>query len=965
MKATILATVLLCTFIKPIFSQIEPTSASNREQAFGKRKHLDEISLAKSIQFESIGPTVMSGRVVDLEVNPNNPNVFYVAYASGGLWKTVNNGQSFTPIFDQQAVMTIGDIAVDWKNNKIWVGTGENNSSRSSYSGNGIYMSIDDGKTWEHKGLNDSQHIGRIILDPNDKNKALVAVIGHLYTDNDERGVFKTADGGNTWQKVLFVNEKTGAIDLIIDPDNNNNLWAATWQRDRKAYSFTESGIGSGIYSSVDGGNSWQSISTPASGFPIGEGCGRIGLSISRKNNKTYLYAIVDNQAKRPTDKKEEKSDLLTKADFRNMTKEQFLALPSKKLKKFLRSSGFPQKYSADKLTQLIKSDKFKPSAIADFLEDANSALFTSDQPIFGAELYTSEDNGKTWLKTNEKNMDGLFYSYGYYFGQIRTSYKNPERVFTMGVPIIMSENGGKTWKSIDGDNVHGDFHALWLNPADNGHIICGNDGGVNISYDYGKHWIKCNSPAVGQFYSINYDMAEPFNVYGGLQDNGVWVGSSQSSESTEWHGSGEYNFKSIMGGDGMQVAVDQRDNETIYTGFQFGNYFKVNRRKEGQKFISPTHELGERPLRFNWQTPISLSSFNQDILYFGANKLYRSMNQGKSWEAISDDLTNGGKPGDVPFGTITTFHESPLKFGVIITGSDDGKVNITKDGGDNWIDISSGLPAGLWVSRVLASAHNKSRIYVSLNGYRNDHFTSYVFTSEDFGKTWVRIGLDLPIEPVNVVKEDPVNENILYVGTDHGVYVTLDRGTTFMGLNHSLPGVAIHDLFVHPRDHKLVLGTHGRSLYITNVNELQQLTAENLAKELIVFDTKPFKARNWGMQSAAWEDINTPKIKIPVYCKESDMLTLNIFDKENNLLFNKEFKTSKGLNVLEYDGTVDEKIITKYEKTLQALAKKEDGEDDIKLKKADNGFYYIKEGAYKVVVKNKTTQADNALNFE
>jgi hypothetical protein len=402
-----------------------------------------------------------------------------------------------------------------------------------------------------------------------------------------------------------------------------------------------------------------------------------------------------------------------------------------------------------------------------------------------------------------------------------------------------------------------------------------------------------------------------------------------------------------------------------VYTGFQFGNYFKVNRRKEGQKFISPTHELGERPLRFNWQTPISLSSFNQDILYFGANKLYRSMNQGKSWEAISDDLTNGGKPGDVPFGTITTFHESPLKFGVIITGSDDGRVNITKDGGDNWIDISSGLPTGLWVSRVLASAHNKSRIYVSLNGYRNDHFTSYVFTSEDFGKTWVRIGLDLPIEPVNVVKEDPVNENILYVGTDHGIYVTLDRGTTFMGLNHSLPGVAIHDLFVHPRDHKLVLGTHGRSLYITNVNELQQLTAENLAKELIVFDTKPFKARNWGMQSAVWDEINTPKINIPVYCKESDMLTLNIFDKENNLLFNKEFKTSKGLNVLEYDGTVDEKIITKYEKTLQASAKKEDGEDDIKLKKADNGSYYIREGAYKVVVKNKTTQADNALNFE
>lgn len=957
--------VAVCLFQYSAYTQIYPSPSNVYNDAFQQRKKILDESLVKNLKFTNIGPSVMSGRVVDLEVNPDNPNIFYVAYASGGLWKTVNNGQSFTPIFDHQAVLSIGDIAVDWKNHNIWVGTGENNSSRSSYSGNGIYLSTDDGKTWQNKGLMDSQHIGRIILDPNNPNIVYVAAIGHLYSPNVERGVFKTSNMGNTWQKSLFIDENTGVIDLISDPQNPNFLWAAAWQRERKAYQFHESGKASGIYFSQDGGTQWTRLNDSLSGFPYTETCGRIGLSLSKENGHNIIYAVVDNHAERPILIKDDKKDGLTKQDFRKMSKDDFLKLSPKKLKKYLTSNNFPEKYTVEIVQELVKNDKIQPQALADFLEDANAALFSSEKPIYGAEVYRSDNNGKTWQKMNEKNLDALFYSYGYYFGQIRSTITDPNRVFIMGVPIIMSNDAGKTWKSIDGDNMHGDFHALWLDPKNNGHIICGNDGGVNISYDFGKNWIKCNSPAVGQFYGIAYDMEEPFNVYGGLQDNGVWVGSSEHKENSQWHQSGEYGFKSILGGDGMQVAVDQRDNETIYTGFQFGNYFKVNRKNRKPKFISPSHDLGERPLRFNWQTPITLSKFNQDIVYMGANKLYRSMNQGKNWDAISGDLTNGGKPGNVPFGTLTSIHESPLVFGLIYTGSDDGRISVTKDGGANWQDIDKTLPQGLWVSRIQASQFEKSRVYVSLNGYRNDHFDAYLYASEDFGSTWSKIGNDLPSEPINVVKEDPVNAQILYVGTDYGVYVSLDRGQHFMAMSDSLPSVAVHDLIVHPRDHKLVLGTHGRSLYTADLTELEQLNAENLQKELIVFKRDKSRRGNWGNKSATWDDFNTPKIKFVVYAKTAGNVEFNIQDEVSNVLYTKNFTLNAGINYLEYDGTIQEAFLAKYEKFLRTKVTADDSETDVKIEKASNGLYYIKAGKYKIQVKNSSGVAENEWVLE
>ena len=449
--------------------------------------------------------------------------------------------------------------------------------------------------------------------------------------------------------------------------------------------------------------------------------------------------------------------------------------------------------------------------AVTEYLEDANSLLF--DTPVTGAEVYRSEDGGKTWNRTHDDYLEDVCYSYGYYFGLIRVSPHNPEHVYIAGVPVLRSEDGGKTFKSINKDNVHVDHHALWIDPNNAKHLVLGNDGGVNISYDNGETWFKANSPAVGQFYTVSVDMATPYNVYGGLQDNGVWKGSSSYEYSRRWVQAGKYPYERLLGGDGMQVAVDNDRFSSVYTGFQFGNYYRISRGGEAT-YIQPKHSLGERPLRYNWQTPIHLSVHNDDILYMGSNKLHRSMDKGDKMQAISDDLTKGGKEGDVAYGTLTSIHESPLKFGLIYTGSDDGLIHITKDGGLTWKLLSGKLPQDLWVSRVQASSHKESRVYASLNGYRWDDFGSYLYVSDDYGSTWKKIGTDLPHEPINVVKEDPVNENLIYVGTDNGMYISLDGGTSFMKMTGGLPAVAVHDLVIQSARSRLGCG-NPRALYL------------------------------------------------------------------------------------------------------------------------------------------------------
>ncbi|MDF1518749.1 MAG: glycosyl hydrolase, partial [Lutibacter sp.] len=483
---------------------------------------------------------------------------------------------------------------------------------------------------------------------------------------------------------------------------------------------------------------------------------------------------LLDNQNRRPEVKKEEGKGL-RKDDFKEMSVEEFLKLDDKNLDNYLKDNNFDKKYTSKSVKSLVKKGKIKPSDLKTYLEDANFVLLNSE--VIGAEVYKSEDGGTTWKKTHDNYLDDVYSSYGYYFGTIGINTSDENKIYIGGVPLLKSDDGGKTFISMDQENLHADHQALWINPKLNGHIINGNDGGVNITYDDGKNWIKNNQPAVGQFYYINVDNQKPYNVYGGLQDNGVWVGPSNYKASKRWEATGDYPYKSIGGGDGMQVQIDNRDHNIVYAGSQFGYYYRVNLKTKERISIHPMHELGDSPYRYNWQAPILLSSHNQDIFYMGANKLLRSMDKGETFDVISGDLTTGGKKGNVPFGTLTTISESPFQFGYIYVGSDDGYVNVTTNSGGSWIRISDKLPANLWVSRIVASQHEKDRVYVALNGYRSDDFKPYVFLSENSGSTWKSISGNLPDSPVNVIKEDPKDENILYLGTDNGVYVSFDKG--------------------------------------------------------------------------------------------------------------------------------------------------------------------------------------------
>ena len=616
------------------------------------------------------------------------------------------------------------------------------------------------------------------------------------------------------------------------------------------------------------------------------------------------------------------------------MDKSEFLKLKDEDLNSYLEKNNFDKKYTAKSVKKSVEKGKIKPIDLVTYLEDANFVLLNSE--VIGAEVYKSEDGGETWVKTHTDYLDGVYSSYGYYFGIIGVNSSNENKIYIGGVPLLKSDDGGKTFTSMGKENVHSDHQALWINPNLEGHIINGNDGGINITYDDGENWIKNNAPAVGQFYAINVDNKKPYNVFGGLQDNGVWYGPSSYKASKRWNGSGNYPYKSIGGGDGMQVQIDSRNNDIVYAGSQFGYYYRLNLKTRERLSIHPTHELGDSPYRYNWQAPILLSSHNQDILYMGANKLLRSMDQGVSFDVISEDLTKGGKKGNVPYGTLTAISESPFQFGFIYTGSDDGYINITQNGGASWTRISDKLPQDRWVSRIIASEHEKNRVYVTLNGYRNDDFKPYVFVSENNGETWKSISGNLPNYSVNVIKEDPVDENILYLGTDNELYISFNKGEKWQLFSKDLPKVAVHDLVIQKEANDLVVGTHGRSIYKANITEVQQYNTVK-DKALTIFEIPSIKySSRWGSSWSKWSKPFEPKSTISFYSNSNRKVTFEILAEDETLIKSMDFDAVKGFNFYDYNLTVPADAVKRY------FDKK-----DVNIKEAKNYKYYLPKGKY------------------
>jgi len=872
-----------------------PATLEERMASWERHRELDARSPFRGLSWRSVGPTRQGGRVVDIESVPDDPFTFYVVVASGGLWKTTNNGGDFTPLFDDQPTIICGDLAIDPRNSKrLWLGTGENNSSRSSYGGLGVFRSDDGGESWEHAGLGDTDRIGRILVDPRDSNRVYVAALGALYTDTGRRGVFRTTDGGETWEAALPGEGFVGAIDLVMDPSNPKILYAAMWERSRRPWNFVEGGTGSGIYKSTDGGDTWTRLE---GGFPQTEHVGRIGLAVSPARPRT-IYASVDNQEPLP----EEEWDLGTSAvnakRLRTMTREELLRQDPEEIDAFVRGLDIADDLDGKELVRRLREGELTIERLLDALEEANASLFDAD--IRGLEVWRSDDAGRTWRRTHDEPIRDVVFTYGYYFGQIRVDPTNADRTYLTGVPLIASEDGGKTFEGIAPRGVHVDHHELWIDPHHPHRIIAGNDGGMDVSYDGGKTWSRLDKMSLAQFYTINVDMQRPYHIYGGLQDNGVLEGSSRSR-------GGRDSWEFVGGGDGMYVQIDDRDG-TIYFGSQFGHYSRRGPGGRGQ--VRPKRELLGPALRYNWCTPVKLSPHNADIVYFGANRLFRSMDQGKSWTAISPDLTRSPNRGDVPFGTITTISESPLHFGLIWVGTDDGWIHVTADAGSEWEDRSSGLPADRWVTRVEASRVERDRAYVSFSGYRDDDIAAYLYVTEDLGRSWKPIGAGLPAEPVNVVREDPHDPDVLWVGTDRGVYVSHDRGATWEALPSGIPNVPVHDLVVHPRDRDVVVGTHGRGAYVLEAEPIQKLTDEIREKALHVYPIADRRAsRGWGRPPSEWfptDPESRPKMEVVYWAGSEGPVAVTITEDEERPLRRFETEAVRGLNALEWDLLLD-----------------------------------------------------------
>jgi photosystem II stability/assembly factor-like uncharacterized protein len=788
-----------------------------RLDAYAIHQQMRDESIFKNLKWVYGGPHHIAGRVTDIAVRQKNPKCFYVATAAGGLWVTHDQGVNWRSILNHESSIGIGDMAISQKNeNLIWVGTGEANSSQSTYAGTGVFKSVNGGKTWQHMGLEDTCHIGRIIIDPLDDQIVYVAAMGSLYSSNQERGLYKTIDGGQNWEKILFISEHTGVIDLCMHPRDPRVLYAASWQRSRKAWNFIESGIESAIYKTRDGGKIWSKI---IGGFPQNRHVGRIGLAIA-DSNPSVIYAILDNQEPRPDKLKSG----ITIEMIQEMTIHQFLKLDPKQLQLFLNEHRAPRVYSAKTVNEFVKSGLITPQSIARIFSDAQERRI--NPYVKGAEVYKSHDGGNTWSKVNQHYLENMYLTYGFYFGQIRVSPDDENEIYILGIPVLKSKDGGRIFVNLTNEKaamgekiVHRDGHALWINPGDPGHLILGTDGGLNLSRNRGQTWDKITNLPISQCYTIQYDYRVPFQIYCGLQDNGVVVGSSECLT-----GNRNADWKMIWGGDGAYVQIDRQNQSLVFLATQFGSLNRLDFRNRIRKSIKPKPPENKIPYRFNWLSPFLLSKHYSKTLYMGSNHVLRSDDWGENWKEISPDLSDQQEIlGNVPYATITSLDESYFSAEVLIAGTDDGTVWITRNGGRQWQKISQILPKK-WISRVVASRHEKGKILVTMTGYRDNDFSTYVYSSSNQGIDWESIKSNLPDEPVNVIREDPQDPMIFYLGTDLGVYISINGGEFWFSLKNNLPTVPVYDLKVHPRDRVLMIATHGRGVYLMPTEGIHRL---------------------------------------------------------------------------------------------------------------------------------------------
>jgi len=832
--------------------------------------------MLKRFVWRGIGPASMGGRIDDIAAVESNPYIFYVGFATGGVWKTVNNGTTFTPIFDTNSTASIGDIAIAASNPDIvWVGTGEANNRQSSSFGDGIYKSTDAGKTFTKMGLENSQTIARIVIDPKDPNVVYVAVLGHLFGPNKERGVYKTTDGGKTWNNAKFIDADTGFTDLVMDGSDNKTLYAASYQRRRTSWGFNGGGPGSGIWKTTDAGKNWTKLQ--GNGLPEGL-MGRIGIDVSR-SNPNVLYAQIEVGASVGTGGEEQ--------------------VPPG-------ASPTPTP---------------TPTPVTTASPVASPTPTPPDPKKSG--VWRSDDKGKTWrvvatcfnaggCPENNRSM---------YYSQIRVDPSNPENVFVGGLNFSKSTDGGKKFTSLQQGIAHSDHHAIWVDPKNGNHLLIGNDGGLDVSYDQGATWEFINTIPAAQFYAIAADMRKPYYVYGGLQDNGSWGGPSQTRSNAgitnaDWFRTG--------GGDGFYSQADPNDYNVVYSESQNGSMSRTDLRTGRSVSIrpraaarrggggaggggggrrggaqpgaspSPTPEDPQAALaaiaaqqgfggfgglaatsnivpapspgeqfRFYWNTPIVMSPHNSRILYVGGDRFFKSLDRGDTWTA-SADLTKhvdrnklsimgvkGSDPmaskndGYTSFSYIVTIAESPLMPGILWVGTDDGNIQVSKDGGATWTNVSKNVPGVgemYHINRVEPSHYDAGTCYLAVDGHRFDDLKPYLFVTRDYGATWSSIVSNLPAwGTVNVVREDPKNKDLLYVGTEFGLYISVDGGREWKAFMSGLPTVRVDDILVHPRDNDLIIGTHGRGIYILDdITPLQQLTsAKVLDKDAFLFDIR------------------------------------------------------------------------------------------------------------------------------